>query len=99
MLRHSILLCPVRESSQSTDMSNALRVLGVCELLQIVADNLTPQDLASFAQVSHLVSERSLDLLWKCLPTAIPLLALLPAVVFLNGQHVCFLLFVLYINA
>lgn len=67
---------------------NTLRVLGVCELLDMVAEQLSYRDLAVFAQVAQVVSNRCLDLLWKRLPTAFPLLSLLPSVIMLNGQYV-----------
>lgn len=83
-----IALYLVRNLHTISEMSDTLRVLGVYELLQIITDNLTPPDLASFAQTSRLVSDRSLDVLWKCLPTTIPLLALLPSVDLIDGQYV-----------
>jgi hypothetical protein len=75
-------------TSHNMESSKYLRVLGVYELLQLVTEQLSPSSLTAFAQVAHLVSDRCLDALWKRLPTAFPLLALLPSVIVRNGQYV-----------
>jgi hypothetical protein len=70
------------------DSPRSIRVLGISEVLQRVTKQLSPSSLAAFAQVSPLVSEQCLDALWKHLPTAFPLLAVLPSVVLISGQYV-----------
>lgn len=70
------------------DSSNTLRVLGVVELLDFVTEQLSYRDLAVFAQVARVVSSRCLDILWKRLPTAFPLLSLIPSVIMVNGRYV-----------
>lgn len=78
----------VASTVRGMNCSYSLRVLGVCELLGLVAEQLSYRDLAMFAQVVRVISGRCLCILWKRLPAAFPLLACVPSLIKSNGRFV-----------
>jgi hypothetical protein len=65
--------------------------LMIADIISSITENTSSLDLLSLALVSRAISPHALRVLWRVLPSPVPLLKLLPNVSFMEGSWVGFL--------